>query len=258
MGFVPKTVVVIPCFNEARRLDPSDYLDASRSNPDLSLLFVNDGSTDGTASLLSGLCEHAPERLHVLHLPANQGKAEAVRLGMLQAFAEGADVAGYFDADLATPLRELPGMLGQFANPEIYAVFGSRVGLLGRRIQRSLLRHYAGRFFATAASSMLGLAVYDTQCGAKLFRNVPGVAEVFARPFSVRWTFDVEILARCLQHSRSGRLAPVESGIVEYPVSEWHDVAGSKLRAGDAFRAIVELLRIWRTYRPRTSQSPPS
>jgi len=255
MGIVPKTIVVIPCFNEAERLAPADYLAAWRSLPDLSLLFVDDGSTDATASLVSEICEHDSERLQRMQLPVNQGKAEAVRLGLVHALASGADVVGYFDADLATPLSELPGMLQEFANPEIYAVFGSRVGLLGRRIQRSQLRHYFGRAFATAASAMLGIAVYDTQCGAKLFRNLPEIRDVFAQPFCVRWTFDVEILARCLRYTRSATLAPVESGIVEHPVMEWRDVEGSKLRVRDGLRAILELLRIRRVYRPRSLPS---
>jgi hypothetical protein len=173
------------------------------------------------------------------------------------AFAGDARIVGYFDADLATPFSELPGMLAEFEKPGVYAVFGSRVGLLGRRIERSNLRHYAGRFFATAASSMLRIAIYDTQCGAKLFRNLPQVADIFSQPFVVRWTFDVEILARCRRAEREGRLDPVESGIVEYPVERWRDVAGSKLRPSDAVRAIAELLRIRRVYRPRSTRRDP-
>jgi hypothetical protein len=68
--------------------------------------------------------------------------------------------------------------------------------MLGRDIRRSAFRHYAGRLFATFASLQLRLPVYDTQCGAKIFRATPEVVALFGRPFRLRWCFDVEVLSR--------------------------------------------------------------
>ena len=118
---------------------------------------------------------------------------------------------------------------------------------MGRHIARNPWRHYSGRLFATAASTVLGLPVYDTQCGAKLFRVTPLLPSIFATPFVARWIFDVEILARFLSTDRRGP-AHVATSLYELPLDEWIDVQGSKLRTKDFARAALDLARIRATY----------
>jgi hypothetical protein len=163
------------------------------------------------------------------------------------AMQQPADYIGFWDADLATPLAELPGFLEIVTTrPEIQIVMGARVRLLGREISRRPARHYFGRVGATLISSSLGLAVYDTQCGAKLFRTNDTLRDVFARPFLSRWIFDVEIIARYVE--RLGRDATA-GAIYELPVMRWHDVKGSKVKSFDFFRALHDLWKIRRAYR---------
>jgi glycosyltransferase involved in cell wall biosynthesis len=243
--------VVIPCYNEAARLPVGAFEVFLRSEASrgIRLLFVNDGSRDGTLAVLETLRAQFPERVCVLDQQPNRGKAEAVRQGMLRAIAEGqAAVTGFWDADLATPLDQIPEFLRLLAaRPELHLVLGARVRLLGRRIQRQPLRHYLGRCFATVVSLMLHMPVYDTQCGAKLFRITPELRQVLAEPFHSRWIFDVEILARYLAFHR-GDAHALETEMYEYPLPAWTDVAGSKVRSTDFLRALGELAAIYRRY----------
>ena len=164
--------VVIPCYDEAARLPTARFKDFLLAQPEVAFVFVDDVSRDDTLSLLRSLERSVPERACVLALPENAGKAEAVRRWMLRALDDGADYVGYWDADLATPLGAILDFARLLdARPELELAIGARVVLLGRRIERRALRHYLGRVAATAIALTLGLRVYDTQCGAKLFRS---------------------------------------------------------------------------------------
>lgn len=244
LPFPGRCVFVVPCYNEAARLDRDAFRRFVASRGDVDLLFVDDGSTDDTRAVLRELAAGNAARVAVLGLNRNGGKGEAVRRGMLAAVDDGAAVVGYWDADLATPLDEVDAFLAELrSRPDADAVIGARVRLLGRTIERRLVRHLGGRCFATAASMVLRLPVYDTQCGAKLFRAGPTLEAALGRPFVSRWVFDVELL---------GRLAALNEGhphggIVELPLTTWADVAGSKVGPRDAAGAIVELARTART-----------
>lgn len=180
-----RAVIVVPCYDEALRLDPEAFLAACRAQPGLSLLFVDDGSQDATLPILRRLAACTPQRIDVLPLPANGGKAEAVRAGLLAALGRGADYVGWWDADLSTPLDEIPRFLDVLErNPGCELVIGSRIRILGSAIERSVLRHLAGRAFAAAASHALRVAIYDTQCGAKLLRRTPQLETLLAEPFT--------------------------------------------------------------------------
>jgi dolichyl-phosphate beta-glucosyltransferase len=247
MCAVPRVVLVVPSFNEERRLDAGAFRDFRLPRHDLELLFVNDGSRDNTLGVLGALCDSDPSRFRVLDLGRNFGKAEAVRRGFVDALSRSPDAVGFWDADLATPLAELADFVEILdSRPEIEMVFGARVRLLGRQISRRASRHYVGRVGATLISGTLGLAVYDTQCGAKLFRATDELRRVFDRPFLSKWIFDVEIIARFVESWGRDRAA---KSIYELPVKVWHDVAGSKVKGRDFLRALRDLRRIRAAYR---------
>lgn len=245
-----RTCIVIPCYNEERRLDVAALRTFICAQTDVDLLIVDDCSTDGTVAVAERLTSALGPRVTLLRQPRNAGKGEAVRAGMLQCIQSAYTYTGFWDADLATPLSAIHEFLAVIQmSPQYRWVIGARVRLLGRVIDRNAFRHYAGRMFATGASLALGLAVYDTQCGAKLFRADSALAGVLRDPFLSRWLFDVEMIARL----KSIAGIPVEREIVELPLREWRDVSGSKVTLPDFVRSGIDLLRVWLHYRVGSS-----
>ena len=243
---MPEVCLVVPCFNEVRRLDGDAFIRFLTDQPHCCVCFVDDGSVDGTAAVLDGLHARLPERVHVLTLPANVGKAEAVRQGVLHVHAPGRFAfVGYWDADLSTPLAELRAMLAVFElNPDCVLAMGSRFGRLGSNFKRSRLRHALGRMFVIAAGAILQLPVHDSQCGAKVVRATV-IELLFAEPFMSPWLFDVELLARLRNHL--GRHAVLRA-VVEVPLQAWREVGGSKMSAAHMAAVPLGLLRISRRY----------
>jgi glycosyltransferase involved in cell wall biosynthesis len=242
-----EAILVVPLFNEFARLREGEFLSLAR-DADLALLFVDDGSTDKTADRVEELIGQSDGRATLFRLARNSGKAEAVRHGLLRAIDEGATIVGYADADLSTPAVELARLVSEIRRRPVQVLLGSRVRMLGSDIARRPMRHYMGRIFATAASHILRLSVYDTQCGAKLFRVTPVLRAALGQPFASRWAFDVELLGRLL--ARAGLPGYAPEDFVEVPLLRWRDVGGSKLSTFAAARAGLDLVRIaWRLRR---------
>ncbi len=214
-----KTIIIIPCYNEAKRLPVNTFLDFLKTNSDVTFFFVNDGSTDNTMSVLEELTSKHSS-LQYLDLEKNGGKAEAIRQGMQHVIREfNCEYVGFWDADLATPLDEIPYFINMANYRNYEMITGLRLTRLGTKVKRKTSRHYLGRIFATCASMVLRLPVYDTQCGAKLYRT-DIVSGIFEQSFITRWLFDVEILARYV--SLYGRENAMKN-IYEYPVFQWED-----------------------------------
>ncbi len=246
----PTILVVVPCYNEENRLSKKPYQEFIIREPDYKFLFVDDGSTDETFKLLDSLRQEHPDRFDVLKFDRNSGKAEAVRQGFLKGMNSGANFLAFWDADLATPLHILPSFLTTFkGRPNVEMVFGSRIKLMGSDISRHELRHYLGRIFATAASFVLKLSIYDTQCGAKMFRMTEDLRKIFQEPFHSRWIFDVELIARFEKLKKSTDPSiDVQSLIYELPLPIWHDIKGSKIQPLDFLKAFFELIQIYYIY----------
>jgi dolichyl-phosphate beta-glucosyltransferase len=243
----PDLALVVPCHNEAARLDPDAFLQFVTTHPGIQLVLVNDGSLDGTGEILERIRAGAPAVVTTIQQSPRRGKAEAVRVGILAGLEQHARLVGFFDADLSTPLDVIHDFLAVLRlRPSVEFVLGARVMLMGRDIRRKATRHYLGRVFATAVSVALDLPVYDTQCGAKILRVNDATASLFAAPFRSPWIFDVELIARYLRLPVGPGEPTRRDRLYELVLPAWHDRPGSKLRWHDFVRAMIDLQYIWR------------
>lgn len=249
--------IVVPCYNEADRLDVPEFVRFAEKHPNITFVMVNDGSTDRTLDVLKRLEATNDRSFRLLDMPKNSGKAEAVRHGMLHALSEKPDFIGYWDADLSTSLTEIFSLLDAFqTQPDVKLVMGSRVRMLGHRIERGPVRFVLGRAFATAASLVLQLPVFDTQCGAKIFRSGPFLRQIFETPFHTSWVFDVEMLSR-LRQTQADSLAATAECIREVPLKAWNEVPGSKVTPTAFVQSFFQLARIAWTYRRIIKEEQP-
>lgn len=241
-----KVGLVIPCFNEGTRLVPEAFTSYLRLYPNVIIIFVDDGSNDGTLLVINSICSHTDQATYI-SLGKNQGKAEAVRRGIIKIMETEPDFIGYFDADLSTDLFVIDEMLKIMEeNPPIKLVMGSRISKLGSSINRKWYRHLMGRLLATLIDSFyLRLRVYDTQCGAKLMRSQLARETCFKK-FVTKWLFDVEIISRMI--SQNGR-SITKKQIFELPLKKWTHCKNSKIGLIENIYIGIDFLKIFLNYR---------
>ncbi len=234
--------VIIPCYNEAKRLNTTLVKELLDKNEAVSVIFVDDGSTDGTGTFLQEIKTAYPGRIEVIPLERNMGKAAAVYAGIRFAIEkEQYDYAGYLDADFSTPPTQFELLFKKIAGTGTEFIFGSRLKSFNLNIYRSYFRHFFGRIIATIIDTRFKLGIYDTQCGAKIF-SMKAAETAFAKPFKTKWLFDVEVFLRL-------RESGLFSQGMEMPLEEWKDVKGSKLTFFHFPMIAAEIIKLFRGYR---------
>jgi glycosyltransferase involved in cell wall biosynthesis len=233
--------IIIPAYNEAARLGASletifAYL--NRERPDTEVIIVDDGSRDDTAGIAEQYAKQAGQvQASVIRVNPNRGKGHAVRVGLLAARAP---VALFSDADLSTPIEELPKLIAPIEAGEKDVTFGSRAldrSLIGTR--QPWRREQGGKIFNLVARVATGLPFWDTQCGFKAFRL--DVCRPLIEGATIeRFGFDVEYLY--IMQRAGLRLE-------EIPV-RWNHCDGSTVSVGrDSLRMLGEIRLIRRQAR---------
>jgi dolichyl-phosphate beta-glucosyltransferase len=233
--------VIIPAFNEGARLAASihevlTYL--TQATPDSELILVDDGSTDDTAAIArAAFDQFASLRARVISFDANRGKGMAVRIGLLAAEHRWAI---FSDADLSTPITELPKLIDPIAAGECEVAFGSRAldrSLIGRHQPWS--REQGGRVMNLIIRTATGMPFWDTQCGFKAFDM--RVCRPLIEALQIdRFGFDVEMLYVMQQAGLRLREIPVR----------WDHMDGSTLSVfRDTRRTLLEIAAVKRHQR---------
>jgi len=230
--------LIIPAYNEAARLGKTlqaafAYLQAEAYESEI--IVVDDGSTDETASVVTESFARLVNRVpgHLIRVAPNRGKGHAVRTGLLAARAP---IALFSDADLSTPLTEMPKLIAPIRTGQYDLVFGSRAldrSLIGMR--QPWRREQSGRIFNLVVRLVTKLPFWDTQCGFKAFRLDVCRPLIEAGKID-RFGFDVELLY--MAHAAGLRLH-------ECPV-RWNDVAGSKVSFLNGLYGFMELRQLRR------------
>lgn len=136
--------IVIPCYNEANRLQVPTFTHFLKEYRKVVLVFVNDGSTDTTKRVLKVIKTAYPSRVYIIDQPKNLGKAEAVRKGVLTCCTEfHVEKVAYLDADLSTSAEECISVSKEVSGATHFA-FGSRIAKLDCTIERKLHRFLIG------------------------------------------------------------------------------------------------------------------
>jgi CheY-like chemotaxis protein len=238
--------VVIPCYNEEKRLISEDFQKFVNSNLSYHLCFVNDGSKDNTLDVLYDLKKQNEGRISVYNCEQNGGKAEAVRLGMLHlAKQQQFDYIGFLDADLSTNFEDFDALVDTIKDSNFKIVSGSRITRMGADIEKESARAIISKTINFIIRKTLGMDFKDTQCGAKIMTK-DVVEDTFQTKFLTKWLFDVEIFMRMRQ--KYG-LETAKTLLCEKPLDRWVHMDGSKLSFKDSFKILGQIGQIAMHYR---------
>jgi glycosyltransferase involved in cell wall biosynthesis len=242
--------IVIPCYNEAKRLDVAQISLFLKNQQNVLLCFVDDGSKDNTLEVLHNLKNNFPTSVEVISTIKNGGKAAAVRTGVLHCNQQlNQKHVAYLDADLATSLEECYEISQQINTTVVFA-FGSRISKIDNQIDRKLYRFYVGRIIATAISQQLGITVYDTQCGCKIIENELS-KKIFKESFISKWLFDVELFHRIIAIYGKDKMHQI---CREIPLKKWIDIGESKVQFTYFFKLWLDLFTIGKTYKTKRNK----
>lgn len=232
------TCIVIPFYNESERLGDCSYLEKLEQNKAIDFIYVNDGSTDNTFSILTN---NFPTK-KIITYKENKGKGGAVREGLLYAVINGYDVVGFLDSDGAFSPSDVGRILNSSErlfkdNPNLGMIIGSRASTSENNIKRSIARSLASKVVKQVIKWNLRKLTnksYDTQSGFKLMRSSEQLKDFLEKDFQTKWFFDVEIMIGV------GYFGYIK----EISLSTWQDVSKSHIGIGSIKSVYKELLII--------------
>ncbi|WP_010178814.1 dolichyl-phosphate beta-glucosyltransferase [Aquimarina agarilytica] len=241
-----KTGIIIPCYNEENRLDVTAFKNFISTNNAYHLCFVNDGSKDNTIDVLKDIQKTNPNKVSIVDVKVNAGKAAAVRAGAKYFYAKSTvKYIGFMDADLSTDFKDFENLVNTLSTSNSLSfVFGSRAKNASEGIKKDGVRAIISKMINILIVFILGLSIADTQCGAKVFETNL-VPLLFGRKFKTKWLFDVEMFIRIKRYFGKQKTLNM---ILEQPLHRWVHMDDSKLGVKDSVEIPFRLLSIWFNY----------
>jgi glycosyltransferase involved in cell wall biosynthesis len=234
-----KVVIIIPCFNEAERINLSYFNILFRLNS-TAWVFVDDGSTDGTSKILKKYSNK--KNIIYLKLSHNVGKSNAIAHGMNYASSKISNIGwiGFLDSDGAFAISDVENIIKMTSSIGSHdAIYTSRVKMAGRNIKRNNARHVIARLITSLFGLVWKDIPYDTQSGFKLYKYSDDFNSILIKPFKTKWFFDIELSIRNFMYKKENL------NVWEEPVSTWVDMPGSKINYRQSLRISLEVIYIF-------------
>jgi glycosyltransferase involved in cell wall biosynthesis len=236
----PSLLILIPAYNEERRIEPvlRDYAQYFQQNYSgrFRLFVVLNGCTDNTLGVVQKVSADFPE-VRALEFRSAIGKGGALIEGLR--LASLGDLIGYVDADGATPPHAFLDLVKKIGAAD--CVIGSR-WLPGAVIHesQSSKRQFASRVFHLIVQLLFWMDIRDTQCGAKVMKREV-VERIHDHLQIADMAFDINLLV-AIRHAGFK--------ILEVP-TEWTDQIGSKVAlTHTSFTMLLSVIRIRLIYWP--------
>lgn len=237
--------MVIPCHNNATRLRSSDFIQFVNDTTEYHLCFVNDGSTDNTLESLKELRKGRESHVSIYDSTKHGGKAEAIRLGMLQLYEETeVDYMGYLDCDLSISHQDFNSLVTTIENSDFKMVSGSRSKCIGVKFIQGSARKILGTTLSLVIRKIIAMNFKGALCGAKIFSK-DVIPLLFGKKFITQWLFDLEILMRMRMHFGAKKAVAL---MYEKPLEQWGYAEKSSLSMKDSLQVVGQLAQIKKVY----------
>lgn len=183
--------VVIPFYNPGPRFRPHvrDIIECLASRGvTFEVLAVSDGSTDNSEESLKELEAEKPNLLQVITYPTNQGKGEALRIGLSMAKGR---YLGFIDADGDIPASQLANFICFISENKPDIAYGNKRHP-NSKVNYSLLRRLYSWGYQDLIKLLFSLDIADTQSGIKFIKREV-IEDVLPRMVEKRFAFDLEL-----------------------------------------------------------------
>jgi hypothetical protein len=234
--------VIVPCYNEFKRLNHLAFKEFSEQNPHMHFYFASDGSTDDTCNIITEKLLNNKTRF-LIDYKINRGKAETVRDSIYKIYNDSVsyDYFAFIDADLAIPLEQINKIKGQADLCMDKSVFITVRTKKEFQQSKSKLRYYISviwKFFFI--KMFFGLNISDTQCGCKMFKKEI-IENTFKDNFISRWLFDIEIIFRAFKKQNNC--------LVEVPIIKLNDNSDSSINNRAILLLLKDVFKIYAKYK---------